>query len=67
MLLFSNSIWKQHNTHYTLTLINIKAKIFPRVGEENESKKGLIFFLFMWKGGGGRATLRPLARMATEY
>ena len=32
------SAWKQNNTPYTLTLSNIKTKIFSRVDEENEDK-----------------------------
>ena len=60
MLLWSNSIWKQYNTEdYTLTLSNIKTKIFSWVGEENEDKNVLNIFLCE------RRVVRPLARMAT--
>ena len=45
MLLWDNSIWKQYNTHYTLTLSNIKTKIFSWVGEENKGKNVLNFFV----------------------
>ena len=38
--------------------------MFSCVGEENKGKKVLIFFCYV---KGGRATLRPLARMAAEY
>ena len=46
-----------------MTLGNIKTKIFSGLGEENEGKKELNFFVYVKEGG--HATLRPLARMAT--
>ena len=64
MLLWSKSVWKQYNTDYTATHGKIHTKLFSWVGEKNESKKALNFFVYV-KGGGGRATLQPLARMAT--
>ena len=57
MLLCSNSVWKQYNTDYTLTLSNVQTKIFYRVGEENEGQKLLDFILFVWIRGGGEVVV----------
>ena len=59
MLLWSNSVWKQYNTPYTLTLSNMLSEIFSWVGKENQGKKVFNFFAYL-KGG-------VVARMATGY
>ena len=47
MLWWSNSVWKQYNTDYTVTLNNIQTKQFSWIGEENEGKQLLKFFAYL--------------------